>query len=148
MTSLIAENVILKKQLAILKRQYKRCPQLSASDRIMLGWLTAWIKTKRLAQIAVIIKPITLLKFHKALVKRKYRLLFSNKNPKKPGPKEPSHEIIQLVLVMKKHNPQFGYRRIAMQIVNDFWGSIDNRCRSTYPLLTIINPLKIMGLLG
>ena len=44
MTSLIAENVILKKQLIILKRQYKRCSQLRASDRIMLGCLPPGLK--------------------------------------------------------------------------------------------------------
>ena len=84
MTSLAAENVILKKQLMVLKRQHKRYPPpLGTSDRIILGWLTAWIKKKRLAKIAIIAKPSTLLKFHQALVKCKYQLLFSNIHPQK-----------------------------------------------------------------
>lgn len=64
----------------------------------------------------MIVRPATLLKFHKALVKRKYSLLFSAKRQLKPGPKGPSQEIIDLVIEMKRRNPSFGYRRIAMQI--------------------------------
>ena len=51
--------------------------------------------------------------------------MFSNKNPQKPGPKGPSHEIIQLVLAIKQRHSQFGYRRIAVQIANDFGVAID-----------------------
>ncbi|MCH9764358.1 MAG: hypothetical protein K0U24_09095 [Gammaproteobacteria bacterium] len=47
------------------------------------------LNTHRLSRIAIILKPETLLKFHKALVTRKYHLLFSNKSLKKPGGKGP-----------------------------------------------------------
>ncbi len=67
----------------------------------------------------------TLLKFHKALVKRKYRLLFSNKTPRKPGPRGPSDALIELIVEMKKRNPRFGYLRIAMQIQNAFGIKLD-----------------------
>jgi len=73
----------------------------------------------------VIIKPATLLKFHKALVNRKYSLLFSNKSGKKPGPKGPEQSIIDLIIEMKQRNPSYGYRRIAMQISNAFGIPID-----------------------
>ena len=66
------------------------------------------------------IKPATVLKFHRALIKRKYSALFSAKLPRKTGPKGPSKELIQLILEMKKRNPNFGYLRIAMQIKNMF----------------------------
>ena len=89
------------------------------------GLLTALVNSKRLSKIAVIIKPSTLLKFHKALVDRKYHLLFSAKSKKKPGPKGPSQEIIKLVLELKKFNPQFGYLRIAMQIKSAFGITIE-----------------------
>ncbi len=61
-----------------------------------------------------------LLKFHKAMIKRKYQALFSNKSKQKPGPTGPSQEIISAILEMKKQNPRFGCRRIAMQISNMF----------------------------
>jgi hypothetical protein len=83
------------------------------------------ISLKRLQLIAVIIKPATLLKFHKALVHRKYSCLFSNKSRKKSGPKGPEQSIIHLILEMKQRNPTYGYRRIAMQLSNTFGISID-----------------------
>jgi len=58
-------------------------------------------------------------------VKRKYHLLFSNKTLKKPGPKGPSRQIIDVVLEIKKRNPQFGYLRIAMQIQHAFGIELD-----------------------
>jgi len=38
----------------------------------------------------------------------------------KPGPKEPSQEIINLIVEMKQKNPTYGYLRIAMQITDMF----------------------------
>jgi len=119
------ENVMLRQQLLTLTRQKKRTPKLKTSDRILFGMLTSWIKPNRLSKIAIIIRPATLLKFHKALVKRKYHLLFSNKSTKKPGPKGPSAELIKLIIEMKTRNPRYGYLRIAMQIKEAFGIDLD-----------------------
>jgi putative transposase len=120
-----AENIVLRQQLIMLSRNHKRAPKLTFFDKITFGILTSMISLKRLQRIAVIIKPATLLKFHKALVNRKYSLLFSNKSRKKPGPKGPEPSIIDLILEMKQRNPAYGYRRIAMQLSNTFGISID-----------------------
>jgi putative transposase len=63
--------------------------------------------------VAVVIKPSTLLSFHRALVKRKYRLLFFARRPAKPGPKGPTEELIAAIVQMKEKNPRFGCPRIA-----------------------------------
>jgi len=123
--AMAAENIVLKRQLITIARHQKRSPKLNTADRILFGFLTAWINPKRLSKIAVIIKPATLLKFHKVLIKRKYQLLFSNKTPRKPGPKGPSDALVQLIVQMKKRNPRFGYLRIAMQIQNAFGIKLD-----------------------
>lgn len=74
----------------------------------------------------MVLKQATLLKFHKALVKGKYRLLyFSAKGRRKPGPKGPSPEIIAAIIEMKTRNPRFGYMRIAQQISNAFRIELD-----------------------
>ncbi len=78
------------------------------------------ISVKCLTKIAIILKSVTLPKFHKAFVNRKYRLMFSNKSAKKPGPTGPDAKLIHLIVDMKKRNPSYGYRRIAMQISNAF----------------------------
>jgi transposase InsO family protein len=70
----------------------------------------------RLLRSAIVLKPSTILSFHRALVKRKYRLLFTPKNRGKPGPKGPFPELISAIVEMKRRNPSFGYQRIADQI--------------------------------
>lgn len=67
-----------------------------------------------------------LFKFHKALVDRKYRLLFSSSvRPRKPGPKGPSAQPIAAIVEMKRRNPKFDSMRIAEQIANAFGVAID-----------------------
>jgi len=78
--------------------------------------------------------------FHRALVNRKYRLLFAPRRRGKPGPKGPSPELIAAIVGMKRRNPRFGCRRIAQQIALLFGVEIDKdvvrrvlakRCRPT-----------------
>ena len=81
--SIVAENVMLRHQLIIIGRSRKRSPNLSVWDRLKLAFITAIIKPSALFKNAIIIKPSVLIKFHKALVKKKYSALFSNKTRKK-----------------------------------------------------------------
>ena len=87
MKAVAAENLLLKKQLLVIQRTRGKAPNLSTTDRFTLGWLTMLLSSKRIAQSAIIIKPSTLLSFHKALVKRKYLQLFASTGKGKPGPK-------------------------------------------------------------
>jgi len=118
--ALMAENIMLRKQLIQLSRKHKRSPKLSFLDRLFFAILAHFINPRRLVKSAIIIKPATIIKFHMALIKQKYRLLFSVKSKRKPGPKGPSKELINLIIEMKKRNPRYGYLRIAMQIKNTF----------------------------
>ncbi len=123
--AIAAENMVLRQQLITLSRKHKRSPKLKISERILFGVLSSWINPRRLARVSIILKPATILKFHRALVKRKYSLLFSNKTPKKPGRNGPPDELIKLILEMKTRNPRFGYLRIAMQIKEAFGIELD-----------------------
>ena len=71
------------------------------------------------------IRGHTILAFHRALVKRKYRLLFTPKRRGKPGPKGPSPELIAAIIELKQRNPRFGCRRIAEQLSFVFEIDID-----------------------
>ena len=62
------------------------------------------------------LRPSTFVRFHQALVRCKYRLLYTCKRRAKPGPKGPSAQLIAAVLEMKRRNPKFGCLRIAQQI--------------------------------
>jgi transposase InsO family protein len=59
------------------------------------------------------------------MVQRKYRLLFSAKERRKPGPKGPTTDLIQAVVEMKRRNPNWGCPQIAEQINLAFGTSIN-----------------------
>src|SRR5271155_5237562 len=93
--SVIAESLLLKHQLIISGRTRRRAPPLTVMDRFILGLATLFVRPQRIAKLAVVIKPATLFRFHRALVDRKYRRLFSAKGIRlKPGPKGPTKELI------------------------------------------------------
>lgn len=123
--AIVAENLLLKHQLIIHSRSRKRVPKLSALDRTLFGFWTAFVTPRRLIRAAILIKPSTLLNFHSALVKKKYQLLYSSRSQGKPGPKGPSQELINAVVAMKQRNPKYGCPRIAHQINLAFGLSID-----------------------
>jgi hypothetical protein len=83
--AIIAENVALRQQLILLGKNRERAPNMSVSSRLIFGFLTPFINPHRLQKVAIIVSPATLLKFHQALFKKKYSLLFSNKTKRKPG---------------------------------------------------------------
>src|SRR6476619_4721958 len=74
--SVVAESVLLKHQLLILNRTRKRAPNLRLTDRVVAGVWALFMRPIRLAGAAIVLKPATLLRFHRALKARKYRLLF------------------------------------------------------------------------
>src|ERR1700676_4949736 len=87
-----AESLAVKHQLLIMKRSQRRAPNLTSWDRLTLGFYTLLVSPKRLRKMSVITKPSTLLRFHHALVKCKYHLLYSSQRPRRPGPKGPSSD--------------------------------------------------------
>jgi putative transposase len=123
--AIIAESLLLKHQLLILNRSRKRAPKLRALDRILLGLAAMLVSPQRMLKVAVAIRPATLLRFHRALVRRKYQWLFSSKTRRRSGPKGPSKELIAAVLEIKRLNPRFGCPRIAQQISHAFGLEID-----------------------
>ena len=75
--AVIAESLLLKHQLILLNRARKRAPRLTRWDRLLFGIGAFWVAPNRLPKIAIGIRPSTLLRFHRALIQRKYRLLFT-----------------------------------------------------------------------
>ena len=111
--SVIAENLLLKQQLIIHSKSRQRAPNLNTRDRALLGFMSLFLSPRRIVRAAVIIKPSTLFSFHSALKKRKYRLLYSPRGGGRPGPKEPSKEVINAIVETKRRNPRYGCPRIA-----------------------------------
>ena len=119
--SVVAESVLLKHQLLVLNRPRRKAPDLRPRDRIVAGLCAGLGRPARPLRSAIVLKPATLLTFHRVLVKRKYRELFSPKRkPGKPGPKGPPQELVTAIVEAKRRNPRFGYQRIADQIALAF----------------------------
>ena len=124
--AVIAENLLLKQQLIVLRRPRQRAPRLTASDRLLFGFGALFLSRERIRKVAIGVRPSTLLALHQALVRRKYRRLFSSSQcPKKPGPKGPSEALIQAIVELKSRNPRFGCPRIARIIARTFGVNID-----------------------
>src|SRR2546428_12760366 len=75
--AVIAESVLIKHQLLILNRSRRRAPNLRIMDRLIAGFCSLWIRPERRRRLAIAFKPSTFLNFHRAMVQRKYRVLFS-----------------------------------------------------------------------
>jgi hypothetical protein len=65
--SVVAESVLLKHQLLILNRSRRRSPNLRLADRMVAGVCAVLIRPGRVIRSAIVLKPSTLLNFHRAL---------------------------------------------------------------------------------
>ena len=116
--AVIAEVLALRMQLIAMKRTSKPAPSRKPSSRFLLGLCAGFISKHRLDRTLIVIKPATVLKFHRLLVKRKYSALFGPKRPKKTGRPPVSAEIRNLVIEIKEQNPRFGCPQIAAIITD------------------------------
>jgi putative transposase len=102
------ELLVLRHELAILRRQAGR-PRLRPADRALLA--ASAIHLPRPQRTLLLVTPRTLLRWHQALVRRKWR------QPDGCVGRPPlSPEIRQLVLRLAHENPRWGHRRICGEL--------------------------------
>src|ERR1039457_4198 len=87
--AVLAESLLLKHQLLILNRSRNRAPRITPWDRLLFSIGAFLVAPNRLPKIAIGIRPSTLLRFHRALIQRKYRLLFTPRARQRQGRKGP-----------------------------------------------------------
>ena len=123
--AVVTENALLR-QLVVSRRSRRRAPNLTAMDRFLFGFGSMFLRPGRISKVAIGLRPSTLMKFHQALVCRKYgRLFSSNDRGRKPGPKGPSDALIRAIVELKTCNFRFGCPRIALIISRTFDVDID-----------------------
>ena len=61
--AVIAENLLLKQQLIVLRRPRQRAPHLTASDRLLFGFGSLFLSPGRIRKVAIGVRPSTLLAF-------------------------------------------------------------------------------------
>src|SRR5438270_13155923 len=67
--AVMAENLLLKQQLIVLRRARRRAPNLTQSDRVLCGLWSLFLRPGRIRKVAIAFRPSTLLAFHQALVR-------------------------------------------------------------------------------
>ena len=118
---LLAENLLLRQQLLLVRRSRRRAPKLRPADRLLFGLASLCLPSRRLARAGLIVRPSTLLRYHQALTQLKYRWLYSPPaKARKPGPKGPSPELIAAILEMKRRNAHLGCPKIAAHLAKRF----------------------------
>jgi len=132
---LVAENILMKQQLLVVGRTWRRAPNLTSVERFVLGLCTLFVAPSRIPKVAVGVSTATLLKLHQCLVRRKYRAPFSaRRSRRRPGPKGPSEEIVRAIVEIKRRNPLFGCSRIALIITTTFGVEVDKDVEPRYTL--------------
>ena len=101
------ENRVLKSQLG------NRRLRLDDRQRRRLGVLGHRLGRRVLHDVATLVTPDTILRWHRALVARKWT--YARQRPGRPGVRR---EIRRLVMRMATDNPQWGYTRIQGALKN------------------------------
>ena len=104
-SELVAENVLLRQQLIILRRQSNR-PVCTNRDRSLLVLLARATRSWR--QALLIVLPETLLRWHR----QGFRLFWKHKSKATSNKPKVTVEIIALIKEMAKNNRLWGAERI------------------------------------
>src|SRR5712691_5108635 len=102
------ELLVLRHELEILRRQVVR-PELRTVDRALLA--AAACHLPRSSRGLLLVTPRTLLRWHQALVRRKWR-----QAPGQRGRPKLSGAVRELVLRLARDNPRWGHRRICGEL--------------------------------
>ena len=108
-TDLAIEVVVLRHEVAVLRRQIDR-PALQPADRALLAGLARLLPRQRRGGFFV--QPDTLLRWHRDLVRRRW----TYPHRRSGRPSVPSGTV-STVLRLAKENPSWGYRRIHGELV-------------------------------
>jgi len=106
---LVAENLALRQQVAILHRE-KPKPKLRWTDRLLWVGLCRWFTNWR--SWLIIVKPDTVLRWHRA----GFRLYWRWKSRGKPGRPSIPRKIIALIQRMARENVTWGAPRIRAEL--------------------------------
>jgi len=87
--AVVAENLLLRQQLLVMRRSRRKAPNLRTTDRLLFGLCALFLGPRGLIRTAIILKPATLLRFHRGFKDFKYRFLYSSRPKEKQVQKGP-----------------------------------------------------------
>jgi len=102
------EILTLRHQLIVLQRQLGK-PAFTQTDRMVLAGLLHHLPEDKLRQLLLLVRPDTLLRWHRDLIKRHHAATCA---PKRRGRPRTVRSIRALALRLARENSSWGYRRI------------------------------------
>src|SRR3981189_3617622 len=109
------EILVLRHQIAVLQRQLgAQKPRFDPSDRALLAALLHRLPKDVLRRMRLLVRPDTVLRWHRDLVARRHAAI---SRPKRAGRPRTVHSIRALVLRLAKENPNWGYRRLHGELL-------------------------------
>jgi putative transposase len=110
-----AEILALRHQITILERQLgKNRVRFAPIDRAFLAALLHRLPVEVLRRMRLLMRPDTVLRWHRDLVARRHA---KASGPKRPGRPRTVRSIRLSVLRLARENPSWGYRRIHGEIL-------------------------------
>jgi putative transposase len=107
-SALAAENLCLRKQLALYQERHTKPRRATNATRLALVWLGRWFDWR---QVLAIVQPETFIRWHR----KGFRLLWRWKS--RPGRPRIPADVRALIRRMARENPTWGQERIA----NELW---------------------------
>jgi len=101
-----AEILALRHQMLVLQRQIAR-PRFTETDRTILAILSRAFDRRRLAEVFLIVRPDTVIGWHRRPVARHW-----TQPPSRRGRPPVIAEIRRLAIRFARENPTWGYRRV------------------------------------
>lgn len=106
-----AEILALRHQILVLQRQIGR-PQFTNTDRTVLGVLASAMDRARQHTALLIVRPETVLRWHRRLVARHW----TQQPTATPGRPPIDPELRRLAIRLARENPTWGYRRVRGEL--------------------------------
>ena len=110
-----AEILVLRHQVTVLQRQLGATrPRLLPGDRAFLAALLHWLPRDVLGRFRLLVRPDTVLRWHRDLLARRHA---ARSRPGRPGRPRTIRSVRLLVLRLARENPSWGYRRIHGELL-------------------------------
>jgi putative transposase len=109
------EILALRHPLTVLQRQLGTAlPRFSPADRAFLAALLHWLPRDVLGRFRLLVRPDTVLRWHRNLLARRHA---ARSRRGRPGRPRTVRSIRLLVLRLARENPSWGYRRIHGELL-------------------------------
>jgi hypothetical protein len=109
------EILVLRHQITVLQRKLSpHNARFAPADRAVLAALLHHLPRATLRRLKLLVRPDTILRWHRDLLTRRHA---ARSRPKRPGRPPTVRSVRALVLRLAKENPGWGYRRIHGELL-------------------------------